>query len=154
MCVDGADDHEMVDVAPLGGRDRHFEATPDCYPNDLPGCSYRPPVLSWTASAAQEVDGCNLRPDEHGAAVDAGELRRPGLSVRLDGGGRRVDIDLSQLSVFDCRVDCFPSIGDLLGAVGEEEQLCIGWLGIRGGHQDGRLWVNRYTWRRRPGHPP
>jgi dipeptidyl aminopeptidase/acylaminoacyl peptidase len=47
--VDGSDDHLLVDLAPLGGRDRHFASTPDCYPERRAGCSYRPPLLSWTA---------------------------------------------------------------------------------------------------------
>jgi hypothetical protein len=45
--IDGSADHEIVDLTPLGGRDRHFAVTPDCYPDRLPGCSYRPPAISW-----------------------------------------------------------------------------------------------------------
>jgi hypothetical protein len=47
--TDGSDDHEVVDLTPLGGRDRHFASTPDCYPGRAPACSYRPPLISWTA---------------------------------------------------------------------------------------------------------
>ncbi len=49
--VDGAVDEQIVDLAPLGGRDHHSAETPACFPEDLPGCSYRPPVVSWTAGA-------------------------------------------------------------------------------------------------------
>jgi hypothetical protein len=45
--IDGSEDHEIVDLTPLGGRDRHFAMTPDCFPDRMPGCSYRPPVISW-----------------------------------------------------------------------------------------------------------
>ena len=47
--TDGSDNHELIDLGPLGGRDRHFAAQPDCFPDDMPACSYRPPLLSWTA---------------------------------------------------------------------------------------------------------
>jgi hypothetical protein len=43
------DDHELVDLTPLGGRDRISGSQPDCYPNNAPACSYRPPLISWTA---------------------------------------------------------------------------------------------------------
>jgi hypothetical protein len=56
MRVDGSNDHELVDLAPLGGRDRHFAATPDCYPDRLAGCSYRPPLLSWTERETSSAD--------------------------------------------------------------------------------------------------
>lgn len=46
--IDGRDDHELVDLTPLGGRDRHFASQPDCYPGNAPACSYRPPLISWT----------------------------------------------------------------------------------------------------------
>jgi dipeptidyl aminopeptidase/acylaminoacyl peptidase len=46
--TDGSDDHELIDLAPLGGRDRHFAVQPDCYPDRHPACSYRPPLLSWS----------------------------------------------------------------------------------------------------------
>lgn len=46
---DGRDDHLLVDLEPLDGRDRHFASQPGCYPDDNPACSYRPPILSWTA---------------------------------------------------------------------------------------------------------
>ena len=48
--TDGGDDHLLVDLGPLGGRDRHFAGQPDCFPDNLPGCSYRPPLLSWTSA--------------------------------------------------------------------------------------------------------
>jgi hypothetical protein len=51
--VDGSDDHEIVELAALGGRDRHFAVTPDCFPNYQEGCSYRPPVLSWSVRAGR-----------------------------------------------------------------------------------------------------
>ena len=66
------------------------------------------------------------------------------LTVRLDATADTIRIDLSKLGVFDCRVDCFTDFGHL-GAVGDQQQLCIGWLGIRDGQQNGKLWVNRYT---------
>jgi DNA-binding CsgD family transcriptional regulator len=66
------------------------------------------------------------------------------LSVRLDATDEVILVDLAQLAVFDCRVDCFSSSGTL-GPVSTADKLCIGWLGIRGGHQSGKLWVNRYT---------
>lgn len=47
--IDGRDDHELVDLTPLGGRDRHFASQPDCFPNNAPACSYRPPLISWTS---------------------------------------------------------------------------------------------------------
>lgn len=53
--VDGDDDREVVDLAPLGGRDRHFAEEPGCFPQDLPGCSYRPPTISWTGGAEDET---------------------------------------------------------------------------------------------------
>jgi hypothetical protein len=43
--VDGTD-VRVLDLAPLGGCDRHFAST-ECYPDWVPACSYRPPVLSW-----------------------------------------------------------------------------------------------------------
>jgi|SRR5581483_996408 len=43
--VDGTD-LLVLDLAPLGGRDRHF-ASAECYRDWVPACSYRPPVLSW-----------------------------------------------------------------------------------------------------------
>ena len=49
--VDGTADEQIVDLAPLGGRDRHSAETPGCFPQHLPGCDYRPPVISWTESA-------------------------------------------------------------------------------------------------------
>jgi hypothetical protein len=49
--TDGTDDHLLVDLDPLGGRDRHFVTLPDCYPDPRPSCSYRPPALSWTAAS-------------------------------------------------------------------------------------------------------
>jgi hypothetical protein len=44
------DDHELLDVAPPGGRDRHFASQPDCFPGNAPACSYRPPLISWTSA--------------------------------------------------------------------------------------------------------
>lgn len=44
--VDGAVDQQVVDLTPLGGRDRHF-AGEDCFPDIPPGCSYRVPTISW-----------------------------------------------------------------------------------------------------------
>ncbi len=46
--VDGTVDEQIVDLAPLGGRDRHFAEQPGCVPQHLPGCDYRPPMISWT----------------------------------------------------------------------------------------------------------
>jgi hypothetical protein len=48
--TDGRDDHEVVDLAPFGGRDRHFASQPDCFPGNAPACSYRPPLISWTSA--------------------------------------------------------------------------------------------------------
>ena len=45
--VDGTVDEQIVDLAPLGGRDRHFAETPRCQQD----CGYRPSVISWTAGA-------------------------------------------------------------------------------------------------------
>ena len=42
--VDGTVDEQIVDLAPLGGRDRHFAETPRCQQD----CGYRPSVISWT----------------------------------------------------------------------------------------------------------
>src|SRR5207244_2998241 len=47
--TNGLDDREVLDLAPLGGRDRHFASTPDCYPDRNDSCSYRPPMLSWAS---------------------------------------------------------------------------------------------------------
>jgi hypothetical protein len=47
--TDGSGDRALLDLAPLGGRDRHFASTPDCFPDRNDSCSYRPPVLSWAA---------------------------------------------------------------------------------------------------------
>lgn len=46
--VDGTADEQIVDLAPLEGRDRHSAETPGCFPQHLPGCDYRPSVISWT----------------------------------------------------------------------------------------------------------
>jgi WD40-like Beta Propeller Repeat len=54
--TDGSDDHELVNLEALGGRDRQFAAQPDCYPDDLAGCSYRPPLISWSAGGGQTFD--------------------------------------------------------------------------------------------------
>jgi hypothetical protein len=51
--IDGSDGHDLVDLERLSGRDRHFSSQPDCFPDDLPGCSYRPPVISWSAGGPQ-----------------------------------------------------------------------------------------------------
>jgi hypothetical protein len=56
-----------------------------------------------------------------------------------------IDVDLSQVGVFDCRVECYVNIGSRLGGLSAEDTICIGWLGVRDGHQDGMLWVDRYT---------
>ena len=48
--VDGTVDEQIVDLVPLGGRDRHFAEQPGCVPQHLPGCDYRPPVISWSGS--------------------------------------------------------------------------------------------------------
>jgi hypothetical protein len=45
--IEGTDDRELIDLTQLGGRDRHFAGTPDCFPGYGKGCSYRPPMLSW-----------------------------------------------------------------------------------------------------------
>jgi DNA-binding CsgD family transcriptional regulator len=45
--VDGSEDAEILDLAPLGGRDRHFAEQPECFPDAHPACSYRPPLVSW-----------------------------------------------------------------------------------------------------------
>ncbi len=66
------------------------------------------------------------------------------LTVRLDDTSDLIRIDLERLGVFDCRVDCYHSNGTL-GALSDAQTLCIGWLGVRQGHQDGMLWVERYT---------
>lgn len=47
--TNGLDDREVLDLTPLGGRDRHFASTPDCYPERNDSCSYRAPTLSWAA---------------------------------------------------------------------------------------------------------
>ncbi len=47
--VDGEDDREVLDLTPLGGRDRFFAEQPECFPQDLAACSYRTPIISWWA---------------------------------------------------------------------------------------------------------
>jgi len=47
--VDGSADWQVVDLVPLGGRDRHFASA--CGLRDrLPGCGHRPPVISWAVA--------------------------------------------------------------------------------------------------------
>jgi hypothetical protein len=145
---DATQDHQLVDIGPLGGRERHFAVTPDCYPDRLSGCSYRSPLLSWTASVSHDrisaaAGPVDTAPDWSSARVVARAGRI--LTVRLDASSEVMRVDLSQLGVFDCRIDCFMGIGDLLGGVNAEDQLCFGWLGIRDGRQNGKLSVNRYT---------
>jgi hypothetical protein len=43
------DDHELIDLIPLDGRDRIIGTQPDCLLAKGPACSYRPPLISWTA---------------------------------------------------------------------------------------------------------
>ncbi|MGB2694396.1 MAG: LuxR C-terminal-related transcriptional regulator [Dehalococcoidia bacterium] len=43
--VDGAVDEPVIDLAPLGGRDRDF--VEGCVPETSPGCPYRVPTISW-----------------------------------------------------------------------------------------------------------
>jgi len=50
--VDGKDDRLVVDLAPLGARDRFFGEQPACVPGDQPECSYRLPVISWSSGRA------------------------------------------------------------------------------------------------------
>jgi hypothetical protein len=69
--VDGSHDHELVDLAPLGGRDRHFASQPDCYPDRLPACSYRPPIISWSAGDGETFD------DPFAYCAAAGTIDRP-----------------------------------------------------------------------------
>ena len=46
--TDGTDDREVLDLAPLGGRNRHFGSVEDCRPlHQGASCSYRAPTLSW-----------------------------------------------------------------------------------------------------------
>lgn len=51
VSVDGSHDRQIADLAPLGGRDRHFAEQPECYPQALPACSYRPPSVAWWPDA-------------------------------------------------------------------------------------------------------
>jgi hypothetical protein len=66
------------------------------------------------------------------------------LSLRLDETGEAIEVDLLDVAIFDCRMNCFYTNG-LLGPVNATSEFCIGWLGVRDGHQDGMLWVDRYT---------
>jgi DNA-binding CsgD family transcriptional regulator len=45
--IGGRTDEQILDLAPLGGRD-HFFGEASCVPNSSPACSYRLPVISWT----------------------------------------------------------------------------------------------------------
>ena len=66
------------------------------------------------------------------------------LELRLDATGELVRVDLPSVGVFDCRVDCYYS-DSTLRPIDATDDLCIGWLGIRDGQQDGMLWVDRYS---------
>jgi hypothetical protein len=100
------------------------------------------------AGGPQPVDGPSIQPLD--TAPDwsrAAFVDRDGriLTLRLTASGEMIDVDLSQVGVFDCRVECYVNIGSRLGGLSAEDDICIGWLGIRDGHQDGMLWVDRYT---------
>jgi DNA-binding CsgD family transcriptional regulator len=55
----GAWDEAVIDLTPLGGRDRHFAEQPECFPDEHPACSYRPPLVSWW-SAVKTYDDVDL----------------------------------------------------------------------------------------------
>ncbi len=99
--------------------------------------------LNMVCSSSRKQASLDTAPDWSSAHA----VNRTGriLTVRLDATKDMITIDLSRLGVFDCRVDCFVGVEDRLGTVDDKQQLCIGWLGLRDGHQDGKLWVNRYT---------
>jgi hypothetical protein len=67
------------------------------------------------------------------------------LTVRLDASGDTIRIDLSSVGVFDCRINCFQDIRAQLGSIDKQVELCIGYLYLRDGYQQGKLWVDRYT---------
>ena len=56
-----------------------------------------------------------------------------------------VRVDLEKVGVFDCRIDCFSDVRAQLRPVSGNDELCIGYLLLKHGQQDGKLWVNRYT---------
>jgi hypothetical protein len=47
VSTDGKFDRLVLDLAPLGGRDRHFASAEDCFQVESDACSYRPPVVNW-----------------------------------------------------------------------------------------------------------
>jgi hypothetical protein len=56
-----------------------------------------------------------------------------------------ITIDLSQVTFFDCRRDCFFDAGSVIDALTSEDSICIGFLKEDGGNQTGKVWVDRYT---------
>jgi len=80
--IGGSADEQILDLAPLGGRDRFFGEQPACVPDSSAACSYRLPEISWVGPAVET--------DDAGAKID-----QPGIYVmRPDGSGLRRVADI------------------------------------------------------------
>jgi hypothetical protein len=67
------------------------------------------------------------------------------IVMRSATSGELFDIDLTTVSGFDCRVDCFYKIFDSLDEIGDEDILCFSDLYLDRGVQVGKFWIDRYS---------
>jgi Tol biopolymer transport system component/DNA-binding CsgD family transcriptional regulator len=64
--IGGSADEQIVDLAPLGGRDRFFGEVGPCIPigsapgDVVPACSYRLPAISWVGPATEGTDARSI----------------------------------------------------------------------------------------------
>jgi hypothetical protein len=65
--------------------------------------------------------------------------------MRSDASGELFDIDLTSVSGFDCRIDCFFRIFDSVGELGDDDRLCFSYLYMDGDTQVGKFWIDRYS---------
>ncbi len=65
--------------------------------------------------------------------------------MRAETSGELFDIDLTTVSVFDCRIDCFSKASQGIDKIGDEDALCFYDLYLDGGVQVGKFWIDRYS---------
>lgn len=92
--------------------------------------------------------GCRAPADPSPATAEWQVVRyrsRHGNTLRVAlTNGRRLDLKLDHLAVFDCRSDCFRDMRYRLPQVTDSDTLCLWSFYWAGEWQISKLWVNRY----------